>query len=111
MKFNKPCKYIKKISWNTNKLFVDSDKDRVSNIFDCQPHNKRKQDNNDLVGFKGGEGEAQANKDITNITRKQALQDELKDMEWREGHEPAESFGDASFRKMDKIRARLRRFD
>ena len=48
MKFNKPCKYIKKISWNTKKLLADSDKDGVSNIFDCQPHNKRKQDNEDF---------------------------------------------------------------
>ena len=44
MKFNKPCKYIKKISWNTNKLFIDSDRDGVANVFDCQPFNKRKQD-------------------------------------------------------------------
>ena len=26
------------------KWFADSDKDGVANIFDCQPHNKRKQD-------------------------------------------------------------------
>ena len=46
MKFNKPCKYIKKISWNTNNLFIDSDRDGVANVFDCQPFNKRKQDRN-----------------------------------------------------------------
>jgi len=35
---------VKKASWNTKNLFIDSDKDGVANIFDCQPYNKRKQD-------------------------------------------------------------------
>jgi len=35
---------VKKASWNTKNLFIDSDKDGVANVFDCSPHNKRKQD-------------------------------------------------------------------
>lgn len=31
-------------SWNTKKLFADDDRDGVANVFDCQPHNRRKQD-------------------------------------------------------------------
>ena len=29
------------------KLFGDRDRDRVANVFDCQPNNKRKQDGDD----------------------------------------------------------------
>lgn len=35
---------VKVKSWNTFKLFADSDRDGVANVFDCKPHNKRKQD-------------------------------------------------------------------
>ena len=30
--------------WLPQKLFSDDDKDGVPNVFDCQPHNSRKQD-------------------------------------------------------------------
>ena len=43
----KPIKITKKWivpSWNTRKLFADDDKDGVSNVFDCQPRNPRRQD-------------------------------------------------------------------
>jgi len=30
--------------WRPVKLFADCDKDGVANVFDCQPHNARKQD-------------------------------------------------------------------
>jgi len=42
-----PIKIIRKWavpSWNTRKLFADDDKDKVPNVFDCQPQNRRKQD-------------------------------------------------------------------
>ena len=34
------------------KLFGDRDKDRVANVFDCQPNNKRKQDNDSELAEK-----------------------------------------------------------
>jgi len=39
-----PGPKVKKVkSWNTFKLFADSDRDGVPNVFDCRPRNPRKQ--------------------------------------------------------------------
>jgi len=47
-----PCKKNKAHFGKPIQLFKDSDKDGVANVFDCKPHNKRKQDV--MAPFSGG---------------------------------------------------------
>jgi len=55
--------------WRPVKLFGDADRDGVANIFDCQPHNARKQDvaaqDDDDFQLK----ELQASRNLTKITQ------------------------------------------
>jgi hypothetical protein len=52
-------------------MWGDKDRDGVMNGFDCQPRNKKKQgpEHEDQLGWEGGEGERQASRNITKITK------------------------------------------
>ena len=57
-----PRHTLRPTTWGTRKLFADSDRDGVANVFDCQPHNPRKQDKKPSKVYKVKDGVAWTDK-------------------------------------------------